>query len=77
MQQRDKSMYHCSFLHASKSGIEAQLRARLLCGHRALRKVFLLLQPRKTTPFYKTQTQIHSRNAANLLPLGSLQSRQR
>lgn len=47
---KDKFMYHYSSLHASKSGIEAQLRAHLLCSHLALRETFLLLQPRKS-PF--------------------------
>ena len=75
MQQRDKFMYHYSFLHASKSGIETQLRVHLLCAHLALMKTFLLLQPRKSAFSIKHKTKYPPkpmRNAASLLPLGSL-----
>lgn len=75
MQQRDKFMHHYSFLDASKSEIEAQLRVHLLCAHLALVKNFLLLQPRKSAFSIEHKTKYPpnpTRNAASLLPFGSL-----
>lgn len=66
-------MYHYSFLHASKSGIEAQLKVHLLCSNLTLRETFLILQPRKSPFAVNTKPNIlqsQVRNATNLLPLG-------
>lgn len=76
----DKFMYHYSFPHASKSGIEAQLRAHLLCSHLTLRETFLLLQPRKSPFTVKHKTKYPpnpSEKCYKSLAFGSLHASER
>lgn len=73
--RRDKFVHHYSFLDASKSETEAQLRVHLLCAHLALVKTLLLLQPRKSAFSIEHKTKYPpnpTRNASSLLPLASL-----